>query len=164
MNRRRFTLLGTQRTSNTAIVAFGLHVLALVMGRALNQMLGIVRNQLNQMVWTGLHALAAGHTFLLIHLRDVSGTGHVRRVKKLRSAQCIAYIHITVTDGEDLVGAVDVRDLVNETVLFRLPENFKRLFLRDIASVLLSRHHIIRDIAHRHAPSLRIVGAALLML
>ena len=42
--------------------------------------------------------------------RDVSGTGHVRRVKKLRSAQCIAYIHITVTDGEDLVGRINCYD------------------------------------------------------
>ena len=65
----KLTLLCTQGTSDTAGCADSLNILALVVGAALYQMLCLIRHQLNQMVRTGSHALAAGNTFLLVHHR-----------------------------------------------------------------------------------------------
>ena len=64
-----------------------------------------------------LHATAAGHAFILIHVRHVSGTGHIRGVEQLRGPQRVTDIYITVTDTENLIVAVDVGDLVYEAVV-----------------------------------------------
>ena len=57
----KLTLLCTQGAADTAGFTYGLHILALGMGTALYQMPCLVGNQLNQVVGTGGHALAAGN-------------------------------------------------------------------------------------------------------
>ncbi len=112
----------------------------------------------------GFHTFAAGNTFLLIHLRNISRTGHVRCIKQLGSAERIAHIHVAVAYGKNLVSPVYIGNLVDETILFRLSENIQRLFLRDIPSVLLGLHHVIRHITHCYAPAFRIISAAFVMV
>ena len=77
----KLTLFCTQGTADTAGLTYGLHILALVMGTALYQVLRLVGNQFNQVVGTGGHALAAGNAFLLVnhchavhHMDGVKGT------------------------------------------------------------------------------------------
>ena len=58
------------------------------MRAALNQMLGLIRHQLNQMAGTGSHALAAGHALLLIHHRNA--VHHMDGIKP------VSYTHLDV--------------------------------------------------------------------
>ena len=68
---------------------------------------------------TILHAASAGHAFFLIHMGHIGGPGHIRRIEKLRSPQCVTDIHIAVADAENLILPVDIGDLMHKTVLFR---------------------------------------------
>ena len=53
---------------------------------------------------------------------------------------------------------------MDKAVVLRLSENVKRFLSGNVAAVLLCLHHIVRHIPYRHAPALRIVGAALVMI
>lgn len=88
--------LGAKSTADTTHLAFCLHVLALIMGSALYQVLRIVGNQLDQVSGTGSHALSAGHTFLLIHLGDA--VDHMDGVK-LAGGHTAAVAHTAVAAG-----------------------------------------------------------------
>lgn len=49
-------------------------------------------------------------------MRAVSGCGHIRRVEQLAGAQRVAGADTAVADAEDLVLAVNIRDLVHKAV------------------------------------------------
>ena len=107
----------------------------------------------------GLDALAAGNTLLRVALSHVGGGGQVRRVEQLRGAQRIAYADGTIADAEDLVFAVDIRDLVDIAAIFRLLEDLHRLFIGDVmAMVRLAA--VVGKIADADAPfALDVAGA-----
>ena len=73
--------------------------------------------ELNSACGAVFHALSACHAVLLFYSRDISRTGHVRSVEELGSTQRVAYLNVAVADREYLAFAVDVGDLVNETVV-----------------------------------------------
>ena len=117
--------------------------------------------QLHRAGGADLHAPAAGHAVSCIHLGNVGGAGHVGGVEQLGGPQGVAHLDITVADGEDLLFAVDVRNLVDEAQLLRLFEDGKGLFLGDVPAALLGLHHIVGHVAHGNAPVHGIVAAAL---
>ena len=84
----------------------------------------------------GLDALAAGHALLGVALGHVSRGGQVRRVEQLRGAQRIADADGTVADAEDLVFAVDIRDLVDIAAILCLLEDLHRLFIGDVMAMV----------------------------
>ena len=93
-------------------------------------------------------------------MRNISGARQVGRVEQLRGAQCVAHVHVAVADGEDLVLAVDIRDLVHKAVVLGGAQNVIDLITRDVvASVGLD--HVVGHVAHGDAPIARIVAAAL---
>lgn len=84
----------------------------------------------------GLDALAAGNALVRIALGHVGGGGQVRRVEQLRGAQRIADADGTVADAEDLVFAVDIRDLVDIAAILCLLEDLHRLFIGDVMAMV----------------------------
>ena len=110
---------------------------------------------------TEFHAFSASYTVGFFYLRHVSGTGHIRGVKKLGGTQCITDIHVTVTDCKDFVSTVDVCDLMYESVVLCYLQNLQCLRFIDIASVFLCFHYIICHISDGDTPAFRIVRAAL---
>ena len=75
-------LFCAQGAADAAVVAFGFYVFALIMRRTLNQMLCIIWNQFDQVVWTCSHAFAAGYAFFFVyygyavyHMNGVEGAG-----------------------------------------------------------------------------------------
>ncbi len=53
---------------------------------------------------------------------------------------------------------------MDKTVILRLLEDLKGFLPGDIAAILLRLHHIISHIPHCHAPALRVIPAALVMM
>ena len=51
---------------------------------------------------------------------------------------------------------------MDEAVLLALTEDVQRLFAGDVAAALARLHHVIRHVAHGDAPTLGIIGAALI--
>ena len=84
----------------------------------------------------GLDTLAAGNALLRVALGHVSGGGQVRRVEQLAGAQCVADADSTVADTEDLVLAVDIRDLVDIAAVLGLLEDLHRLFIGDVVAMV----------------------------
>ena len=111
---------------------------------------------------TVFHAASACHAVFCLHMCHISGTGHIRRIKQLGRPQRIADIDVAVTDGKNLILAVNIRNLVDKTVLFRHLHNFQRFLSGYVATAFVGLHHIIRHIAYGNAPSFRIVPAAFL--
>ena len=104
------------------------------------------------------HALAARHAFVFFNPCDVRASGHIRRVEKLRRTQSVADIDIAVADCENLVFAVDIRDLMYETVLFGVFQNLHCLVVSDIAAFARFAA-VIRHIADTDAPFFTAVAA-----
>ena len=69
---------------------------------------------------THLNAATAGHALVLLDLGDIGRARQVGRVEQLRGAQGIAHVDVAVADGEDLVLAVNVGDLVHKAVVLGL--------------------------------------------
>ena len=67
MDRIELTLFGAQGTSDTASGADFLDCRSFVVGRTLNQMLCLVRNELDQALRAGSYALAAGYALLFVN-------------------------------------------------------------------------------------------------
>ena len=65
------------------------------------------------------HASRTCHALFAVDLRNIGRPAHVWRVEQLRRTQCIADVHIAIADGEDLIGSIDVGDLVNITIAAR---------------------------------------------
>ena len=107
-----------------------------------------------------LNAAAAGHTLVLLDLGDVGRTRQVGRVEQLRGAQGVAHVDVAVADGEDLVLAVDVGDLVHKAVVLGLAQDVVDLVACHVMAAV-GLNHVIGHIAHGDAPVGRIVGAAL---
>ena len=82
-----------------------------------------------------LGALAAGDALFGIDMGTVSGGGHVGRVEQLARSQREAGAERAVADGEDLILAVDVRDLVDIAVVLGALEDLHRLFIGDLAAL-----------------------------
>ena len=109
---------------------------------------------------THLNAAAAGHALVLLDLGDIGRARQVGRVEQLRGAQGVAHVDVAVTDGEDLVLAVDVGDLVHKAVVLGLAQDVVDLLARHIVAAV-GLDHIVGHIAHGNAPVGGVVGAAL---
>ena len=107
-----------------------------------------------------LNAATARHALVLLDLGDVSRARQVGRVEQLRGAQGIAHVDVAVADGEDLVLAVDVGDLVHKAVVLGLAQDVVDLVARHIMAAV-GLDHVIGHIAHGDAPVGRVVGATL---
>ena len=81
-----------------------------------------------------LDTLAAGYTLVFLNMRTVSRTAHVRRVVQLRRTDRIADTRSTVADADDLVFAVDIRNLMHEAMTLRALEDLHCFVICDIAS------------------------------
>ena len=110
-----------------------------------------------------LDASAAGHALVGLGARHICGAGQVRRVEQLRGAQRIAHVHVAVADGEDLVLAIDVGDLMHKAVGLGLAKRLVDLLARDVVAAI-GLHHVVGHVAHRDAPVVRVVTAALAQL
>ena len=107
-----------------------------------------------------LNAAAAGHALVLLDLGDVGRARQVGRVEQLRGAQGVAHVDVAVADGEDLVLAVDIGDLVHKAVVLGLAQDVVDLVARHIVATI-GLDHVVGHIAHGDAPVGRVVGAAL---
>ena len=107
-----------------------------------------------------LNAATAGHALVLLDLGDVGRTRQIGRVEQLRGTQGIAHVDVAVADGEDLVLAVDVRDLVHKAVVLGLAQDVVDLVAGHVMAAV-GLDHVIGHIAHGDAPIGRVVGAAL---
>ncbi len=65
-----------------------------------------------------LDAAAAGHAVLRVDLRGVSGSGEVRSVEQHGGTKRVTDLDVAVAKSKDLVRAVDVGRLMDETVVF----------------------------------------------
>ena len=70
------------------------------------------------------HAAAAGDAVLRIDFGDVGGTGEVRGVEELGGAEGVADLRVAVADGDDLVFAVVIGNLMHVPVLFGFAADF----------------------------------------
>ena len=107
-----------------------------------------------------LNAATAGHALVLLDLGDIGRARQVRRVEQLRGAQSVAHVDVAVADGEDLVLAIDVGDLVHKAVVLGLAQDVVNLVARHIVAAV-GLNHVVGHIAHGNAPIGRVVGAAL---
>ena len=107
-----------------------------------------------------LNAATAGHALVLLDLGDIGRARQVGRVEQLRGAQGIAHVDVAVADGEDLVLAVDVGDLVHKAVVLGLAQDVVNLVARHVMAAV-GLDHVVGHIAHGDAPIGRVVGAAL---
>ena len=107
-----------------------------------------------------LYALTAGDALLGINLGNISRTGHVRGVEELGRAQRVADADRAVADAEDLLFAVDVGDLVDVALLFRLLKDLHRFVVGDIVAHA-GLAAVVGEIAYTDAPVLFDVAGAL---
>ena len=107
-----------------------------------------------------LNAATAGHALVLLDLGDIGRARQVGRVEQLRGAQGVAHVDVAVADGEDLVLAVDVGDLVHKAVVLGLAQDVVNLVARHVMAAV-GLDHVVGHIAHGDAPIGRVVGAAL---
>ena len=107
-----------------------------------------------------LNAATAGHTLVLLDLSDIGRARQVGRVEQLRGAQGVAHVDVAVADGEDLVLAVDVGDLVHKAVVLGLAQDVVDLVAGHVMATI-GLDHVVGHIAHGDAPIGRVVGAAL---
>ena len=109
---------------------------------------------------THLNAATAGHALVLLDLGDIGRARQVGRVEQLRGAQGVAHVDVAVADGEDLVLAVDVGDLVHKAVVLGLAQDVVNLVAGHVMATI-GLDHVVGHIAHSDAPIGRVVGAAL---
>ena len=109
---------------------------------------------------THLNAATAGHALVLLDLGDIGRARQVGCVEQLRGAQGVAHVDVAVADGEDLVLAVDVRDLVHKAVVLGLAQDVVDLLAGHVMTAV-GLDHVVGHIAHGDAPIGRVVGAAL---
>ena len=107
-----------------------------------------------------LNAATAGHALVLLDLGDIGRARQVGRVEQLRGAQGVAHVDVAVANGEDLVLAVDVGDLVHKAVVLGLAQDVVDLLARHIVAAV-GLDHVVGHIAHGDAPVGGVVGAAL---
>ena len=107
-----------------------------------------------------LNAATAGHALVLLDLGDIGRARQVGRVEQLRGAQGIAHVDVAVADGEDLVLAVDVGDLVHKAVVLGLAQDVVDLVAGHVMATI-GLDHVVGHIAHGDAPIGRVVGTAL---
>ena len=109
---------------------------------------------------THLNAATAGHALILLDLGDIGRARQVGCVEQLRCAQGVAHVDVAVADGEDLVLAVDIGDLVHKAVVLGLAQNVVDLLARHIVAAV-GLDHVVGHIAHGNAPVGGVVGATL---
>ena len=109
---------------------------------------------------THLDAATAGHALVLLDLSDIGRARQVGRVEQLRGAQGVAHVDVAVADGEDLVLAVDISDLVHKAVVLGLAQDVVTLVAGHVMATI-GLNHVVGHIAHGDAPIGRVVGAAL---
>ena len=109
---------------------------------------------------THLNAATASHALVLLDLGDIGRARQVGRVEQLRGAQSVAHVDVAVADGEDLVLAVDIGDLVHKAVVLGLAQDVVDLLARHIVAAV-GLDHVVGHIAHGNAPVGGVVGAAL---
>ena len=107
-----------------------------------------------------LDALAAGHALFCRHMRTVGGGGQVRCIEQLRGTKGVADARRTVTDADDLIRTVQIRDLVNKALFLGALEDLDGLIVCNIMRVLLCLDAVFCHIAECDAEiALDIAGA-----
>ena len=106
------------------------------------------------------HALAAGDALFRIDFGNVRRTGHIGRIEQLGGAQRVADADRAVADAEDLLFAVDIRDLVDVAAFFRLLQDIHGFVVSDVVTHA-GLAAVIGEIAHADAPVLFDVTGAL---
>ena len=91
-----------------------------------------------------LDALSAGDAFFLLNVGSVGAAGHIRGIVKLARSQGVADAGGAVAYRDDLLLAVDIRDLVNEAVALGALEYLHNLVVAYVAA------HIAVDAVFRH--------------
>ena len=86
-------------------------------------------------------------------MRNIGRPAHVWRVEQLRRTQCIADVHIAIADGEDLIGSIDVGDLVNITIALGKDEDIHDLVVGCVMA-LARLHAVVGHITETDAPVL----------
>ena len=106
-----------------------------------------------------LNASSASNTFICLNTGNISRAGKIRGVKKLTRSERVADVHVAVTDGKNLVLAVNIRNLVNKSVVLGVLQDFHDFFAGNVMTAF-SLHEIISHIANANAPIFRVVGTA----
>gem|GEM_PF-3153744 len=107
-----------------------------------------------------LNAAAAGDAVLRIDFRGVSGSGEVRSVEQHGGTKRVTDLDVAVAKSKDLVGAVDVGRLMDETVLLSDFEDAHDFVSVDVVAGLLGLDHVIRHVTNGDTPVVRVVGTA----
>ena len=116
-------------------------------------------SQLHSTCRTVFHALSAGNTFIPFHPGGKRAAAHVGCIEQLGRPKRVADVHIAVTDSEDFILPVDIRDLMDKSVVLRFPENLHGLLVGDVMA-LACLPAVVRKIPHADAPVHLIVPAA----
>ena len=107
-----------------------------------------------------LHTAAAGYAVFRRNFGNVGRAAHVGRVEQLAGAQSVTDVDVAVADGENLVLAVDVRDLVHKAVVLGLLQNLHDLVVGDVVA-FVRLHKVVGHVADADAPVIGVVAAAL---
>ena len=107
-----------------------------------------------------LDAAAAGDTVLRVDLRGVSGSGEVRSVEQHGGTKRVTNLDVAVAKSKDLVRAVDVGRLMDETVVFGDLQDAHDFVSVDVVAGLLGLDHVVRHVTNGDTPVVRVVGAA----
>ena len=95
------------------------------------------------------HALAACDTLHHVDMGTVCGSGHVRSIEQLRCTDGVAGTGRAVADADDLVFAVQVGDLMDETFLLGDFENLHDFLIGAVTGVLMAFHQEFRHVTDR---------------
>ena len=106
-----------------------------------------------------LHAAAAGDALFLLHLSHIGASAHVGSVEELGSPEGVADLDVAVADGKDLSVAVDVRDLVDESVVLGFFEDGHAFVVGDIVAAA-GFIEVFGHVSYADAPVVVVVGAA----
>ena len=97
-----------------------------------------------------LYALAAGDAVVLVDVGAIGGSGEVGGVEILAGSESKADAKVTVAETEDLVGAVDVRDLVDIAIVLGTLADLQNFLACDVAA-FSGLNQIIGEIAKTDA-------------
>ena len=106
-----------------------------------------------------LYASTASNTFFFINVSHKSRTRQIRRIKQLRSSECIANIYVAVTNGKNLIFTVNVGNLMNKTVFLGLCTDIDNLIVGNVVAFSCF-YAVISHISNGKTPIFWIVSTA----
>ena len=105
-------------------------------------------------------AATASDAVIFVNVRNIGGTRHIRSIEKLRSTERVTDIYIAVADCENLALAVDIRYLMNKSVVLGAFKYLHRFFVCNV-SALARLTAIISHVADTDTPKFGVVRTAL---